>query len=358
MLTVMSVHHLETEWFTQVTLPAQGVMTLAWRDDELVDWAGGHRVFRLDGTTRPNEYTSYGPSFDGAVAADDGRHVAVFQRQGTKALLLRDGKLARELDRSYYCANAYEYPLTFATLPDGRTGLIHCPTQYCRLEIDDTLTGERLTGGPREPNDFFHSRLSVSPGGKFLASAGWVWHPWDSVLVFDLPAALRDPRLLDGLVSMPGSRNIGLAEESSAAWLGAERLAISGSDETEDPEEAAEAGDTIRVRPRGLATFDASARTGLTSVVLPEVAGTLMAAGPRHVVSFFREPKLLAVETGQALHRWEGLYSGEQVGSICLAQRRPLPPLALDPVRCRFAVAGPESITVVMLRPERFGGSA
>jgi len=357
MLSVMSVQRLETEWFSQVTLPAQGVQTLAWRDDELVDWAGGHRGYSLDGKIRRAAYTSYGPSFDGAVAAEDGRHVAIFQRLGTKALLLRDGKLVRELDRSYYCANAFEYPITFATLPGGRTGLVHCPTSYRRLEIDDALTDERLTTGMREPGDFFHSRLSASPGGRFLASAGWVWHPLDSVLVFDLVAALRDPRLLDRVDWKPWSRNVGLAEESSAAWLDAERLAISGSDEAEDPDEVAEAGDAIRVRPRGLATFDASARKGLTSVVLPEVAGTLMAAGPRHVISFFREPKLIAVETGQVLHRWEGLYSGEQIGNIS-GEKKAFPPLALDPVRGRFAVAGPESITVVMLRPERFGLAA
>lgn len=78
-------------------------------------------------------FTSYGPSFDGVVAAQDGRHVSIYQRLGTKALLLRDGKLAYELDRSYYNAQVFEYPIGFVPLPGGRTG----------------FTVRKITGGSR-----------------------------------------------------------------------------------------------------------------------------------------------------------------------------------------------------------------
>jgi hypothetical protein len=56
-----------------------------------------------------------------------------------------DGGLIRELGRSYYHADAYRYPLALFTLPDGRTGLVHCPAAYNRLEIEDALTGAPLT---------------------------------------------------------------------------------------------------------------------------------------------------------------------------------------------------------------------
>ena len=57
-------------------------------------------------------------------------------------------------------------------LPDGRTGLVHCP-QWCnQLEIEVARTSEPLTGGDRDPGDFFHSRLAVSADSRFLLSAG------------------------------------------------------------------------------------------------------------------------------------------------------------------------------------------
>jgi len=52
-------------------------------------------------------------------------------RAGTKALLLEPGgKFIREVNRSYYHAEAYRYPLALFTLPDGRTGLVHCLEEY------------------------------------------------------------------------------------------------------------------------------------------------------------------------------------------------------------------------------------
>jgi hypothetical protein len=87
---------------------------------------------------------------------------------GTKALLLEaGGEVIRELNRSYYCTEAYRYPLALFTLPDRRTGLVHCPEHYNRLEVEVARTGELLTGSQdRDPGDFFHSRLAVSPDGR------------------------------------------------------------------------------------------------------------------------------------------------------------------------------------------------
>ena len=53
----------------------------------------------------------------------------------TKALLFRDGRLLRELNRSYYHAESFEYPLTFLPLPNGRMGIVHCPDDVGVLEM-------------------------------------------------------------------------------------------------------------------------------------------------------------------------------------------------------------------------------
>jgi hypothetical protein len=64
----------------------------------------------------------------------------------------RAGSLIREVNRSYYHADAYRYPLALFTLPDGRTGVVHCPEDYNRLEIDDARTGHRLVGPQVRPH--------------------------------------------------------------------------------------------------------------------------------------------------------------------------------------------------------------
>jgi hypothetical protein len=38
----------------------------------------------------------------------------------------------------------------------------------------------------------------VSPDGRHLLTAGWVWHPYGVGWVFDLRQAIADPSLLDG----------------------------------------------------------------------------------------------------------------------------------------------------------------
>lgn len=117
--------------------------------------------------------------FDTATLAPNGNLVALVDSDGTKALLLEPGGWAiRELNRSWYCATSYRYPLALFTLPDGRTGVAHCPEHYNRIEIEVAATGERLTADPaRRPADMFHSRLQVSDDCARLLSAGWLWHP-------------------------------------------------------------------------------------------------------------------------------------------------------------------------------------
>ncbi len=76
---------------------------------------------------------------------------------GTKGLLLAsDGRLIREVNRSYYQAEAYRYPLVLCTLPHGHPGLVHCPERYNQLEVEVAVTGERLTANTdRKLADFF-----------------------------------------------------------------------------------------------------------------------------------------------------------------------------------------------------------
>jgi hypothetical protein len=78
----------------------------------------------------------------------------------------------------------------------GRALVAHCPASYRQLHIDDADSGERLTTtGRREAHDFFHSRLEVSPDGRYLLSAGWFWHPWEALMLFEVDEATHEPSM-------------------------------------------------------------------------------------------------------------------------------------------------------------------
>jgi hypothetical protein len=113
--------------------------SLVWQGDALVDWVGGSRVIHLDGRCdRPKVNWAY--TFDAVTATPGGHFAIIYERTGTKALLLRDGDLLREMNRSFYHANVYDYPVCIWNAGDGRTLIAHCPQDYCRLDIEDANT--------------------------------------------------------------------------------------------------------------------------------------------------------------------------------------------------------------------------
>jgi len=91
------------------------VRSLCWVNDYLVDYAGGIGTFQLDGI-KTDSKVSFGGLFDNAITSYDGEYVVIYQTLGTKALLLKQGKILREINRSYYCAEAFEYPIIFLTV--------------------------------------------------------------------------------------------------------------------------------------------------------------------------------------------------------------------------------------------------
>src|SRR5476651_2613759 len=96
--------------FESIELPAEGVQSLCWKGDILVDWVGGVRCFHLNGTVESRR-VSFPYRFDSVVASPSRRFIAIYERLGTKALLLENGNIIRELNRSFYHAHAYEYPI-------------------------------------------------------------------------------------------------------------------------------------------------------------------------------------------------------------------------------------------------------
>ncbi len=329
----------------RVVIPAQNVQSLCWQGDALVDWAGGGTRYRLDGTST-RRLVSYSYKFNRAVTSPNGQYAVIYDVLGTKGLVLKDGEILREINRSFYHANVYEYPVALFDLPNGRTVLAHCPDDYNRLEIEDADTGERLTQRSGETTDFFQSRLSVSPGGKYLMSAGWIWTPIDFALIYDLQQVLAAPALLD--TPPEWNLTVGMTEIHSAVFADAETVIFASADLYFDEHDVDEEDkEKFVLQPDQLGLYSLTEKRFLTLAPLAEPLGTLMPVGDS-VIGFYEHPKLVEVSTGQVITRWPDLSTGNQNGSISQNLDQ-LPPLALDPANKRFAVADGEQITVVQL---------
>lgn len=322
-------------------IPHKGAKALVWLDGTLYDVAAGWRSIPLDGSPGSAKFGEYGPQFDAAVAAPKGDVVALVASTGTKALLLApDGRIIRELNRSYYQAEAYRYPLALWTLPDGRTALAHCPTEYNQLELEVATTGEPLTTGDRSPVDFFYSRLAVSPSGRYLLSAGWVWHPWECLAVYDLPAALTDPTTLDAHHGVFDLHGLVQAEVAGACFLG-DDVAVSTSPEENDPETDDD------LAPNMLARWSPTTGTFTWRTQLTEPAGDLVPFGD-DILALYRHPRLYDGTTGDLIAEWPDLDTGEAVGSIVWDKAFSGPArVAVDAAGNRFAVTDGGRITLV-----------
>lgn len=320
------------------------VRSLVWVGDTLVDWASGGTRYAMNGSATERPVT-YAFPFDAACTSPSGEYAVLYTRLGTKGLVLREGEIVREINRSFYHADVYEYPVAIARLPSGQEVLVHCPDEYNRLEIDDLETGSRLTvSESRKPCDFFHSRLATD--GTFLLSAGWVWQPVDAVVIHRLHAALTDARTLDGtgLLPMPGT------EITTAAFMGGGHIVMATSDETFLDEDDFASPDAVR--PSSLVVWDLNSGKRLTHVPVHESIGTMMSLGDGFVASFFDHPKVFDLATGQVVWRLADLKTGTQISSI-VHHLGPQPVLALDHGRSRFAVAAKGEIRVTQLHCKR-----
>lgn len=312
------------------------VKSLCWFGDDLTDLASGGATFRLNGDTK-NSMVHMGYRFDAAVLAPSGRYAVIYERLGTKGLVLDRGKLVRELNRSYYHAGVYEYPVVLFEHSDGRTLIAHCPDEYNRIEIEDAQTGERLTDhADREPDDMFHSRLAVSPGGTRLLSAGWRWHPVDAVSTWSIADALSDRRTLDTF-GPPASKDV--LDIGSATFMDEDRILVSADEK---------ALKSASFAPGSLGVYNL-ATLGFESVVsVQETIGNMMWLGEGLGVGFYESPKVFDITTGQVVHRWPDISSGTQTSSI-IHHLKGLPTVACDPAGRRFAVASETGIDVVLL---------
>jgi hypothetical protein len=312
---------------------------LVWQGDELVSECG--RRWGRDGVERKAVFAWSFP-FDAGITSASGRYSAVYQERGTKGVLLERERLVRELNRSYYQARNSDYPLALGTLGDGREVVVHCPDEYNVLQIEDAASGERLTAGSREPQDVFHSRLSLSPDGRYLLAVGWFWHPFGIAMVYDTALALTDPATLDGEGLLP-SAAVMSGEVTAGCWLDVDRLVLAtGAEGWSEEEESA-------LPPRHLGVWSVSEERWLhRNPIADAEPGVLLLPRGDHVISLLGHPRLLDTATGRLVAEWPEV--GVPAKATCFGVSHvPSPVAALHPDGTRLAIAQSESIALITL---------
>lgn len=307
-----------------------------------MDWIGSTNRYGLDGSITPGNVL-YGYRFDSVTQSPDCRYVVLYEKRGTKAIVLKDGRLLREINRSFYFAEAYDYPITLFDLPDGRPVIAHCPHRHNRLEIELLETGECLTqSAAREFDDIFYSGLATSPSGKMLMSAGWVWHPAYVVSLFKVSEALLDPTLLDAIdAALPIQ-----VEVASAAFLDDDRIVIAINPDAQDLSDLND-GNADAVHGLGmLALYRISTKQLESCVPFSGAAGILHIVDAEHILALYQHPKLVHWPTGKVVERWPEIPTGTWAGCIDVNAHHQ-PPHAWDATNKRLAVGTPTQIHVL-----------
>lgn len=304
----------------------------------MVDWVAGGVEYSLNGTITSAK-VNWAYPFDAAAQSPSGRYAALFQQLGTKGLIIEGDQFIREINRSFYCANSYQFPIVAFDSQQRSDLIAHCPTDYNRLEIEELVSGRILTdAGDRKPCDFFHSRLAVSPGGDWLMSAGWIWHPFETVSIYSIGQALAEPRTLDDVGSLRVSRS---GEINSATFIDDRRVVMACNPDGECFDD-----DDVPLKPGRLGVFNLMHQEFESVVKVDEVVGEMLSLGRDLVVGLHEFPKLIDLNTGQTIARWEDVRTGRRNSCIYVSHDLP-PPLALDRENHRFAVAGERGITVI-----------
>lgn len=307
--------------------------------EHLIDWVNGGSIYSLNGEVKYGQ-RSYDYKFNSAIQSDDGTYAVIYEKLGTKALLLKHGEILRELNRSFYKASAYEYPIAFLKLPDGEYALIHCPSEYCLIEIEYVESGIKITQMDRNPDDCFHSRFRVSPSNSMLLNTGWVWHPYDIIALYNIQDGIKDNLIFD----RPKAHFPIHAEACSAEFLSDDLLVVSSN--PDDPLSEEELSDTLNLYPGQIGLFSITQHRFLKKVTIDFKPGTLIPINEDLILDLYEHPKLVDLNSGEIKQRFEDINSGEQSSSI-IHHIPPVPPVAVSQDRKSIAFGQGEKIELL-----------
>lgn len=322
------------------TIKTNFLKTIDWLGDDIVDWSNGGKLYSIDGEQEQISEYYFAFDFDSSITSPDGQYAFIYNRLGTKGLLLKNGKFFREINRTYYHANVYEYPAAFLSFRN-KTYLVHCPLKYCQLDIEDVETGKIISDLPeRLPSDVFHSRIEVSPDGEFLMVRGWIWHPRDIVEIFDVAACFKNPLLLDKSNIYP---NVS-AEINSASFIDNSRILLASSDGESFMDDNKEI-----LPPKHLAIWDFANNQISDPVEVKGDFGNVLAINEQFTWDTYRNPKIINIQNGEIEASLEHIRSGNQASSI-IYDKGNYPQIRYHRASSRIAIRR-DSETIEILSP-------
>lgn len=139
--------------------------------------------------------------------------------------------------------------------------------------------------------------------GRYLLSAGWLWHPWGCLVVYDLRRALSDARVLDPVRSDVFDMRGLVGAEISGPCFSADDVVVSTSPEPNEQDGPGDLG------PNMLARWSTSERRFLWRRHVGEIAGDLLAFCDG-VLSLHRHPCLYDATIGELVPEWPDLNTG------------------------------------------------
>ena len=312
------------------------VSPLAWDEDDLVEPMTGRRISLDQPLSRRAFLLGY--PFDRGLCARgrDAFWTVAYENRGTKAVLYKNWKEHRELNRRCYFAKDFDYPIALASINEGRVVIVHCPNSYDTVEIEDAETGEILDK-KKSDNMEFQSRLSVSEDGRFLLSAGWFWHPFGGAWLCPLGEIIGTDDHCGAEVGFSFG-----AEIDAAAFLGNDHVVVTSTEEVVNDKPPLSG-----LGPLQLGVWSIAESKWASIVPLQEASGSIM-PWKEWVIAFHEHPKAIELATGKVVHIWDQLDSGRQVGSIEIGEPPP-PVMALNPQKGVFAVCDSGRINVISL---------
>jgi hypothetical protein len=335
---------MNTEIF-QLTIQLDAIpKCLFWHDDKLIDPQWG-KSYEVPNPTPGKNISVHvtdlnwriGFDFDGSVSRKVGTDhwLVLYQRLGTKGVIFKNLKNVREIDRSYYHSDTHEFPVAIVVLPSGKVGIVHCPVDCGKIEIDDADTGERLTTREGDGDQsYFHSRLNVSPDGSKVCIGGWLWHPIEYGRYFDLASVMSDPSLLDTTARIlhENGKDSEFDEVENIAFRNNESVLVSLQNTYEDDQLFSQ-----------LCLWSPLTATWAEVPRKCETLGLIYCKGDL-AYSFYDHIKLVNVQSGEVITRWSDIKTGTQRG--CYADLKTTPVHAFDPVKFRLAVATESGISL------------
>lgn len=321
----------------KITLNTNGITSISWFNNSIIDIPLCGKMYYLDGRIEDKYKYHFGSFFDSSIISDDGIYSFIYKKTGTKGLLLKNGEILREINRSYYCAENYEYPVCFLTRNNGETYLIHCPNGYNQIDFENVETGLILTNiTERNPSDFFHSRFEMSPDNKYLLSKGWVWHPLSMISIFNIEECFKNPLLLD---NSNNNLNVG-TEINTASFITKNKILIGTSEEEPFDDDFTE-----KLPQKTIAIWNVETNEISKPTKLDFQFGNLFAVDENYAWDLYKFPKLIDVVSGKIIYEDAETYSGEQNSSI-MGYLENQPKIAFDRNTKKIAITNEQKIEV------------